>query len=63
VTASDVQKFSRETLSGRDVSVVVVGDAKAFLEPLRAQYPDVEVIPIAELDVASPTLRVRKAKK
>jgi zinc protease len=63
VTAADVQKFSQSTLSGRDVSVVVVGDAKAFIEPLRAQYKDVEVIPIDELDVASPTLRVRKAKR
>lgn len=63
VTAADVQKFSQATLSGRDVSVVVVGDAKAFLEPLRAQYKDVEVISIDELDVASPTLRIRKAKR
>jgi hypothetical protein len=35
----------------------VVGDSKAFLEPLRAKHPNVEVVPAAELDLASPTLR------
>lgn len=63
VTAADVQKFSQSALSGQDVSIVVVGNAKQFLEPLRARYKDVEVIAIDELDVSSPSLRVRKAKK
>lgn len=62
VTAADVQKFAGTSMTGGDVTVVVVGNAKAFVEPLRAQYKDVEVIGIDELDVASPTLRVRKAK-
>jgi zinc protease len=63
VTAADVRKFSSSNLGGKDVSVVVVGDAKQFIEPLKKQFSDVEVIPIADLDLSSPTLRVRKAKK
>lgn len=62
VTAADVRKFASTNL-GRDVSVVVVGDAKQFVEPLRKQFSDVEVISAADLDLSSPTLRVRKAKK
>ena len=62
VTAADVQKFAGASMTGGDATIVVVGNAKAFIEPLRAQYKDVEVIGIDDLDVASPTLRVRKAK-
>jgi zinc protease len=63
VTAADVQKVAGTSMTGKDATIVVVGNAKAFIEPLRAQYKDVEVIGIDELDVASPTLRVRKAKR
>lgn len=62
VSAADVQKFAGASMSGEGANIVVVGNAKAFVEPLRAQYKDVEVIAIDELDVASPTLRVRKSK-
>jgi len=64
VTAADVRKFAGTNLGSKDVNVVIAGDAKQFLEPLRKQFgDDVEVIPVAELDLASPTLRVRKAKR
>jgi zinc protease len=62
VTADDVRKFAASNLGGKDVNVVVIGDAKQFAEPLRAQFGEVEVIAAEELDLASPTLRVRKAK-
>jgi len=62
VTAADVRKFASSNVGG-DVNVVVVGDAKQFVEPLKKQFSDVEVIPLAELDLSSPTLRVRKAKQ
>jgi zinc protease len=61
VTAEDIRKFASSL--GKDVNVVIVGDSKQFLEPLRKQFTDVEVIPYADLDLNSPTLRVRKAKK
>ena len=38
-------------------SIVVVGDAKTFIEPLRKLYPAVEVIPEAALDLDTPALR------
>ena len=63
VTAEDVQKFAAANLGGKDVSVVIAGDASKFLEPLQKQFGEVEVITAEELDLASPTLRVRKAKE
>lgn len=63
VTAADVRKFASANLGGKDYNVVVVGDAGKFIEPLKKQFSDVEVISIADLDLASPTLRVRKAKQ
>jgi zinc protease len=63
VTAADVRKFATSNLGGKDVNVVIVGDAKQFVEPLKKQFAEVEVIPVADLDLASPTLRVRKAKQ
>jgi zinc protease len=62
VTAEQVRKFSGSTLAG-PANVVIVGDAKQFLEPLKKQFGDVEVIAVADLDLNSPTLRVRKAKQ
>ena len=63
VTAAEVRKFASTQLGPNDVNIVVAGDARQFLEPLRKQFGEVEVIPVAELDLASPTLRVRKAKQ
>ena len=63
VTAEDVRKFAASNLGGKDVSIVIAGDAKKFAEPLKEQFGDVEVISAAELDLASSTLRVRKAKQ
>jgi zinc protease len=62
VTAEDVRKFAASNL-GSDLSIVVVGDAAKFLEPLKKQFPDVEVIKAADLDLGSATLRVRKPKQ
>ena len=38
-------------------SIVIVGRASEFLEALRAQHPNVEVIPLVELDLGSATLK------
>ena len=38
-------------------SIVIVGRASEFLPALRAQYPNLEVIPIGELDFGSASLR------
>jgi zinc protease len=60
VTAADVQKFAAAHLGGNDASLVIVGDAKKFLPKLQERFKNVEVIPIDELDVNSPTLRKGK---
>ena len=57
VTAADVQKFAGSRLGTGDASIVIVGDSKEFVEPLRKQFGTVEVIPFAELDLNSATLR------
>lgn len=62
VTAGQVRKFAASNL-GPDVNIVIAGNAKAFEPALRKQFSDVEVISLGELDLASPTLRVRKAKE
>jgi zinc protease len=60
VNAADVQKFAAAHLAGNDASVVIVGDARKFLPKLQERFKNIEVIPIDELDVNSPTLRKGK---
>lgn len=57
ITAADVQRFAGSHLDAKGASVIIVGNAKAFLPELRKQFPDVEVIPVLELDLNSATLR------
>ena len=57
ISAGDVQQFASAHLAAREASVVIVGNAQEFLPALRKQYPDVEVIPVAELDLNSAALR------
>ncbi|HXG59256.1 MAG TPA: pitrilysin family protein [Thermoanaerobaculia bacterium] len=57
VTAEQVQAFAAERLGGGTMSVVIVGDAKKFLEPLRQRFENVDVIPLAKLRLDSPSLR------
>jgi len=55
VSAADVQRFSTEHFAG-DASVVIVGDASKFLDALKKDFKNVEVIPVAKLDLNSATL-------
>lgn len=57
VTPADIQKFANGPISVKNANIIIVGNAKDFLEPLRKQFPNVEVIPVAELDLNSATLR------
>ena len=50
-------ELDRERLAGSQASVVVAGDAKTFQASLKAKLPALEVIPVGELDLESPTLR------
>ncbi|WP_374470778.1 M16 family metallopeptidase [Phenylobacterium sp.] len=57
VQAPQVQDFARRVLDPAQASVIVAGDAKAFQAPLKAKLPNLEVIPAAQLDLDSRTLR------
>ncbi len=52
-----VQSVAARVMDPKAASIVVVGDAKQFLEPLRAAYPQLVVIPAASVDLGSANLR------
>jgi zinc protease len=56
VNAAQIQKFAGSRLGVADSNIVIVGDAKDFIEPLRKQFPNVEVIKRDELDLNSGSL-------
>ncbi|MEP6570688.1 MAG: pitrilysin family protein [Acidobacteriota bacterium] len=62
ITASDIQSFAGSHLDAKTTSVVIVGNAKEFLPELRQKYPQVEVIPMAELDLNSALLRKKQQR-
>ncbi|MBS0479661.1 MAG: insulinase family protein [Proteobacteria bacterium] len=57
VDAAAVQRISQQLLDPTGASVVVVGDARLFIDGLRRKYPGVEVIPADKLNLDSPALR------
>jgi zinc protease len=57
VTPAQVQAFSARVLDPAKASVIIAGDAKVFAAALKAKRPDLEVIPVAELDLDKPSLR------
>ena len=60
ITAADVQRFSSNRLGAQGTSIVIVGNAKEFLPDLTKMYPNVKVIPVAELDLNSALLRKKQ---
>lgn len=61
VSVADVAQVSGQFLAPDKASLVIVGDAKHFLADLQSQRGEVEVIPFAELDLATPDLRKAEA--
>ncbi len=57
VGSDQVQAFAARRLNPADASIIVAGDAKAFAPALKAKRPSLEVIPVDQLDLESPTLR------
>ena len=57
VTPDQVAASVAAELDPAQASIIVVGRAGEFLEQLRARHPNVEVIPLAELDLGSASLR------
>lgn len=57
ITPQDVKNFTASRLNANSQSVIVVGDSSKFLADMKKQFPEVEVIPVAELDLNSASLR------
>jgi zinc protease len=58
VTPADIQRVSRQLLKPDQLSIVLVGDAATFIDQLRrVGFTQYDRIPLAELDLDSPTLR------
>jgi hypothetical protein len=58
ITPDDIQRVAREYIKPDRLSIVLVGNARAFVSQLRSVgFTDFEVIPIEQLDLMSATLR------
>ena len=57
IDGAAVQSAFAEHLPVDQASLVIVGDAAQFIDALRAKHPDVEVIPLSDLNLDSATLR------
>jgi len=60
VSTADVQQFAGTKLDAKTSNIIVVGNAKSFLPALQKEFPNVEVIPVAEMDLNSAQLRKKK---
>jgi zinc protease len=60
VNTADIQKFAGMRLDAKTANIIIVGNAKAFLPELQKKYPNVEVIPVSELDLNTALLRKKK---
>jgi len=62
ITPDDIQAVAKQYILPDRLSIVLVGNAKAFIGQLKAQgFNDVEVIPIERLDLSSATLTRERA--
>ena len=57
VGGAEVKNFSNLRLNAATADIIIVGKASAFLPALQKQYGSVEVVPYADLDLNSKTLR------
>jgi zinc protease len=60
VNTADIQKFAGARLEAKTSNIIIVGNAKAFLPELEKKFPNVQVIPISELDLNTALLRKKK---
>lgn len=57
VTPEQARTAARLAVDPARATLIIVGEASAFLPDLKRRFPTVEVIPAAALDLDSPTLR------
>lgn len=60
ITAGDIQKFAGARLGAKESSIIIVGKASDFIEELRKQFPNVEVIRESELDLNAASLKKKQ---
>ena len=60
IGSADVQKFAGTRLDAKTSNIIIVGNAKLFLPELQKKYPNVEVIPVTELDLNTALLRKKQ---
>ncbi|HEX6648537.1 MAG TPA: pitrilysin family protein [Pyrinomonadaceae bacterium] len=60
ITGADIQKFAGTRLDAKTSNIIIVGNAKAFLPELQKKFPNVEVIPVGELDLNTALLRKKQ---
>lgn len=56
VTPQEASAVAADLVDPAKASIIIVGDAKQFIDKVRALRPDVEVISAADLDLSSPDL-------
>lgn len=57
VDPAAVQAAAARLFDTKGASIVVVGDAKSFVDPLRKAYPTLEVLPASALNLDTPALK------
>ena len=63
VTPDDIQRVARQYIQPDRLSIVLVGNAAAFVPQLRrVGFSDLEIIPIDELDLMSATLKAERRR-
>jgi zinc protease len=60
IDTEGVQQFARTRLDPKTSNIIIVGNAKLFLPELQKKYPNVEVIPVSDLDLNSGLLRKKQ---
>lgn len=60
IGTADIQKFAGTRLDAKTSNIIIVGNAKAFLPELQKKYPNVEVIPVTELDLNTGLLKKKQ---
>ena len=57
VTPAEVEKVGADLFDPSTAQIVIVGDASVFLKTLKAEHPDVVVIPAADVDLDKASMR------
>jgi zinc protease len=61
ITPGEIQRFAGSRLAAKEASIIIVGNAADFMDELRKQFPNVEVIRESELDLNAANLRKTSA--